>query len=191
MKTRRLLLSLLLVAALPLVGWTALAQYQFERGGTITIEGTSNVHGWSCEVGQFNGSFGAAEGLSAISAVTVNVPVSAIECKNGTMNSKTRETLKASQHPNIRYVLSSARVGQPDASGKVAIETTGQLTIAGSTKTVNMTVQAQPAAGGKYRLTGSVPVAMSEYGMRAPSAMMGAMKVGDRVTVRFDVTVAR
>ena len=191
MKTRRLYLALMLLAVLPVAGWQLLPDFQFERGGKIKIEGTSNVHGWSCEVGQFNGSFAAGENLSTLTATTVNVPVASIECKNGTMNSKTKETLKANQHPNIRYVLSSARVGQPDASGKVAIETTGQLTIAGSSKAINMTVQAQPVAGGKYRLTGSVPVVMSEFGMKAPTAMMGAMRVGDRVTVSFDVTVAR
>jgi hypothetical protein len=56
---------------------------------------------------------------------------------------------------------------------------------------MQITAQGQALSGNRYRFTGSVPVTMSQFGMRPPTAMMGAMRVGDRVTVRFDVTLAR
>jgi hypothetical protein len=35
---------------------------------------------------------------------------------------------------------------------------------------------------------GSLPLKMSDYNMKAPTAMLGVMKVGDQVTVKYNVT---
>lgn len=159
----------------------------------MRIEGTSNLHGWHCDVQNYNGSFTVQEtanAITGISALTITVPVSAIECRNGTMNGKLRETLKHEEHPNIRFTLTNATVnaGQGQA---FTVASTGNLSIAGASNAIQMNVQGQALGNGRYRFTGSAPVVMSQFGMRAPTALMGTMRVGDRVTVQFDVTVGR
>ena len=52
-------------------------------------------------------------------------------------------------------------------------------------------MQGQALGGGRYRFTGSTPISMSSFGMERITAVMGTMRVRDRVTVNFDVTVAR
>lgn len=184
--------SLLIVCAL-MLAHTASAQLTVQRGSTMRIDGTSNVRGWNCTVQNYNGSFTvqeSANALTGITALTVTVPISAIECGNGTMNGKLRETLKHEEHPNIRFTLTNANVtaGQGDA---FTVASTGNLAIAGATNAIQMNVQGQALGNGRYRFTGSAPVSMSQFGMRAPTALMGTMRVGDRVTVQFDVTVGR
>ena len=184
---RARLASALLLA---LAATAAAAQPVRLTAGTITIEGTSNVHGWTCTTTQLTGSgdaAGAATGLTGFSALTVTVPVARIECRNGTMNTKLREALAT---PNVQFVLSNATVGAA-RNNRFTVNANGRLTIAGQTRNVQVTAQGQALPNNRFRFTGSVPVTMSQYGVRPPTAMAGTMRVRDNVTVRFDVTLAR
>lgn len=182
--------ALALAAVLSLVGWMAAdVPLSFATGGTVTVAGTSNVHGWTCAAGRFTGTGDGtptAAGLTALSALTVTVPVAQIDCGNGQMNRKLRDALLATTSPTIRFVLSNATV-----SNRSTITANGQLTIAGQTRPVRITAQGQPVSGNRFRFTGTVPLLMSQYGIRPPTAVMGTMRTRDAVTIRFDVTLAR
>ena len=177
--------------ALALVGW-GLARYQFQPGSRVWIEGTSNVHGWTCEAKQVVGLVDAEDALTdGISTVSVTVPVQALDCDNGTMNKNLQKALGAKANPSIRYTLATADLAAPDAQGWFDVKTTGRLTIAGKTQTVQMSARGKAAGAGAYRFTGSVALKMTDFGVDPPTAMLGAMKTGDAVTVHFDVTAKR
>ncbi|MDX1419898.1 MAG: YceI family protein [Rubricoccaceae bacterium] len=180
----------LLVAVAGLAGWAALERFTFASGSRITVEGTSTVHDWTCTAGSFTGAFDAAvaeAALSGINGLAVTVPVGALDCNNGTMNGKLRDALGASA---IRFVASTVRA-TPPSGGRFAVEADGQLTIRGATRAQRVQAQGQVLRDGRYRFTGSVPVTMSQFGVDPPTAMLGTLRTGDRVTVRFDVTVSR
>jgi polyisoprenoid-binding protein YceI len=61
--------------------------------------------------------------------------------------------------------------------------------MAGKTKQVTLTVKVKTLPNGDLQLTGSYPIKMTEYSIEPPTAMMGAIKVGEEVTVNFDLTV--
>ena len=193
MNTRAILLSLLTLG-FAVAGWSQSAErFTFASGSRLWITGTSTVHDWECEAEQLTGTVDAepaADRVSGISGISVTVPVARIDCDNGIMNGKMRDALRASANPSIRYALTSARVGTVNG-GRFGIEATGQLTIAGTTRTVRVQAQGQALSNGRYRVTGTVPVTMSEYGVEPPTAMMGTLHTGDRVTVHFDVTISR
>ena len=42
-------------------------------------------------------------------------------------------------------------------------------------------------ADGALRVTGKVPITMTEWGIKPPTLMMGTIKVGQVVTVQFDL----
>jgi len=186
----RVLSLALLVAAAGLAGWTAMERFTFAGGSRVWVEGTSTVHDWTCSATQISGSLDATPaqaGLSGLSGLTVTVPVNALDCDNGTMNGKMREALGTSA---IRFTASSARVGAA-SGGRFPVEVDGQLTIHGTTRAQRIQAQGQDLGNGRYRFTGSVPVTMSQFGVTPPTAMLGTLRTGDRVTVRFDVTIAR
>lgn len=193
--TTRFTPALALAAVLSLVGWmSADVPLTFATGGTLTIEGSSNVHRlWTCTAGQFAGTgdgVPTATGLTSLTALTVTVPVAQIDCGNRTMTGKLRETLLAPTAPTIRFVLRNATMSTPQ-NGRSTVTANGQLTIAGQTRTVQVTGQGQAVGGNRFHVTGSVPLLMSQYGIRPPTAMMGTMRTRDAVTIRFDVTLAR
>lgn len=175
--------------ALGAAGWIA-QSYTFDSSSKIWVEGTSTVHDWKCQVGQFAGTVNAeaAEAsLANLSTTTLTVPVQGIDCDNGTMNGKLRDALGSSP---IRYALTSATVGAPAADGWFTIRTTGQLSIAGTAQTVQMNVKGKAVDGG-FRLAGQHSLQMTDYGVSPPTAMLGTLKTGDQVTVHFDATVSR
>lgn len=190
MKTR-FLPAALLASVLLLAGWAALASLSFDPSSKIWIEGTSNVHGWTCEVARFDGSLeGTVEGgaLTGVSATRVTVPVAQLDCNNGQMNRRMRDAMQADAHPSIRFTLTRATVGAPNGD-RFAVQAEGQLTIAGETQPVRLTLDGRALGNDRFRLTGTAPVRMSRFGISPPTAMMGAMRTGDDVTVHLDVTV--
>ena len=190
MKRSLLLIAALAALTLGAAGWIA-QSFTFDSGSKIWVEGTSSVHDWECQVEQFAGTVNAeaAEATFAtLSTTTLTVPVQGIDCDNGTMNGKMRDALGSSP---IRYALSSATVGAPTADGWFSIRTTGQLTIHGQTRPVEMTVKGKAVDGGRFRLTGQHTLKMTDYGIDPPTALLGTLKTGDEVTVHFDATVSR
>lgn len=189
MQTRTLTLVLLfglLIAAVAPVRFTMTPQSR------LWIEGTSTVHDWTCEVSTFEGQLDAlADALESVQAVQVRVPVKALDCKNGTMNKKAHRALKADTSPEVTYRLTSATPSGTAANGQFELETAGQLTIGGVTCPISMTVAGERDGVGRLRFKGQASVLMSSFGIDAPTAMLGALKTGDRVVVGFDVVLSR
>ena len=189
MKRSLLLTAALVVLTLGAAGWAA-QSYTFESSSKIWVEGTSTIHDWECEVGQFAGSVtadAAEAGFADLTATSLAVPVQGIDCDNGTMNGKVRDALGSSP---VRYDLRSAEIGDADADGWFPIRTTGRLTIAGETQNVQMTVKGKALDGNRFRLTGQHALKMTDYGVDPPTAMFGTLKTGDEVTVHFDATIS-
>jgi len=173
-----------------LAGWHAAARYTFTPDSRVWVEGTSNVHDWDCAAGTLTATLdGTAtdNALTAISALTVTVPVAGLDCDNGTMNGKLRDALGTAP---IRFTLANARVGSPNGT-RFLVEADGRLTIHGQTRAQTVRATGTALGNDRYRFTGEVPVTMSQFGVDPPRALMGTLRTGDRVTVKFNVIAAR
>lgn len=190
---RSLISTSLVLTMLLIAGWVATpARFTFQPESQVWVEGTSSLHDWTCQVNEFGGLLEAASAaMENLNQVRVTVPVEQLKCKNGTMNKKTYKALASDDHPAITYELKSATLNASEADGIFQLETTGALTIAGTTRDVEMTVNGEPLDDGMVRLIGSLPLLMTDFGVDPPSAMLGTLKTGNEVTVHFDVVVAR
>jgi len=160
----------------------------FQPGSRVWVSGTSTARSFRCESTQVEGvaQVPTAE-LSHLNEVTgarVTIPVSALDCHNGTMNGHMRTALKAPQAPTISLQITSATVA-PGAESSTA-HLTGELTIAGTTRPVTLDATVSSDAG-QLRVRGTKAIVMTEYGVRPPSLMLGTMRVNPNVTVGFDV----
>ena len=178
----------LLLTALVATGFSASVWLTAQPESRIWVDGTSTVHDWTCEVTTFEGTFNVRpEAWREVKDVTITVPAQALECKNGTMNKKARAALDADDHPVITYTLRTAEVTEAGAE-TFELTATGDLAIAGTTRPVTLSVAGTVLDDGRVHYTGSVPLLMSDFGIDPPTAMLGALKTGNDVTVRFDVT---
>lgn len=154
----------------------------------MSVDGTSSLHDWTSDVTKvvWAGKI-TAEGSSvkAISDVTLNIQVTDIKSeKGGMMDDKTYEAFKSEKFPTITFKLTSATVTGTN------VKANGTLTMAGVTKNIVMNVETKVLADGSVHLSGSQVVNMKDYSMTPPKAVMGTIKVGEKVTVLFELTVA-
>lgn len=162
-------------------------RYTFTSETQLFIDGTSSLHDWTCEVPKSTGSFTTGDGAPfSIAAGKVSVLVDDIECGKGTMNSKLREALKINNAKTVAFQLGSATVtGQ--TGNKFSLSLKGNLTIAGTSKPVTLAATGTQQ-NGLIRFEGKYALKQTDYGVDPPTALLGRLKTGDEVTVRFVVT---
>ena len=104
-----------------------------------------------------------------------------------------QEALLEEENPNIIYDLRIlARQAAPDSSkGGYKLETTGDLTIAGTQREINMNLYSYETVDGIIHFKGSTTIDMTEWNVVPPSFMFGVMKTGKDVAVSFDIQFKR
>lgn len=180
----------ILIAAIALVvflaGVAAADRFTPTKGSFVRIEGTSTLHDWTMEGTTINGTIAAPpveQWTNGASNVAVAIPVTSIKSEHAKMDKLMAEALKADANPTIRYELTHANL--TESSPALRLETRGKLTIAGVTRDVAMQVNGTREPAGTYVLTGQLPIRMSDYGIKPPTAMMGTIKTGNDVKVTF------
>ncbi|MBL7829266.1 MAG: YceI family protein [Saprospiraceae bacterium] len=159
---------------------------------SLVIKGTSNLHDWECKVNEVR-AYGAmtadAGGLKSINALNVEIPVKTIKSTKGSiMDNKMYNALKADAYANINYKLEKVN-GMNQRGGGYDINTTGYLTIAGSTKKIDLYVYGQMGSDQSITFKGSKKFKMTDYSVSPPTALMGTLTTGDEVEVVFQVTL--
>jgi polyisoprenoid-binding protein YceI len=158
----------------------------------LTIDGTATMVGkWACGGdAKVEATPGASTqpvpGLSSgVQAVTVTASVPGIECGDSTMNKHLRKALKVDKYPEIRYQAEKYTL----VDNGTAVQTSGELTIAGVTKPIGLGAKLVALPEGGTRVTGTVEINMADFGVKPPSLFFGALKVANVVSVEFDTVV--
>jgi polyisoprenoid-binding protein YceI len=159
------------------------------------IEGTSNVHDWKVEATTIDAQIDLdAAGLAAppaamLKKVTLTIPVTALKSEHAKMDDNIRKALKADRNPQIVYVLDKVDAVSAETKDGFTLRAQGTLNIAGVENAVTAEIAATRMADGTIKATGTVPVKMTAYQVKPPTAMLGAIKCGDEVKVKFDFVV--
>lgn len=172
--------SLFLAAALLVVS-TSVSQAQalpFASTSKMWVDGTSTVHDWTVNVERVSGTL--FQNGTKIDSVKITVPVNSMKSGKSGMDDKVYEALKSNRFPNISIVGKNIDL----SSGSAVVQ--ASVTIAGATKVVPVTVK-RAVAGSVATYTGSVNLKMTDFKVAPPTAMLGAIKAGDAITLRFDM----
>jgi polyisoprenoid-binding protein YceI len=187
MKTQ-LKLSLLLTAIGMFLNGTVTSQVlkYIPKSFDLVIAGTTNVHDYETKVTSMTGEL-VMNNPSQVKSFTLNIPVKSIKSKEKLMDTKTYEAFNADKHPTITFRLAEVQSVQTNGSD-INLTALGNVTINGTTKRVILKATGKLLTTGTYQFKGSVSMKMTDYGMKPPTAMMGMMKVGDGVTLKYNVT---
>jgi len=163
----------------------------------LWIEGRSNVNSFSCDANQYTvdserltstieTEYREADKLK----VEISILVEGFDCGRSRMNRDLYDALKADQHDSIHFEYqSSENVEYEEETGLYKITVNGVLTVAGQSNTIQLTVYGSLLDDGTIRAKGEKEIAMSDYKIDPPSAMLGLVKVQDNLSVHFDLTV--
>ncbi len=164
----------------------------------LWIDGTSNLHEWSCKATSLEATVeldaSAAARVSvappkALKRVEVKVPVRSLKCNHGGMDGNVYKALKADQSPEISYIMATFEAAPNNGTDDFVVHATGTLTIAGKENALDMEVKATRLPDGTVKATGVVPIKMTDYGIKPPTAIFGRLKTGDEVKVNFELSV--
>jgi polyisoprenoid-binding protein YceI len=97
-------------------------------------------------------------------------------------------TLDADKNPLIKYTMSGYDILDGSASPAAFVaKTTGTLTISGTEKVINMKINAERLSDGKATAQAEQAILMTDFGIKPPSFMLGTLKVGNEVKVKFNL----
>ncbi len=183
MKKMKKFAAILAVLSISVVSLSfAQTAYVMSDGAELSVSGTSTLHDWEMKSEKASGQAvitlenGALKGIQSLS---VKLMAETLESGKSQMDKNAFKALKTDKNPQITYVLKEIKSGQGNTW-----TATGDLTIAGVTKTMTMPVTVNQQ-GNVLEFKGSVSTKLTEFKIDPPTAMLGTIKTGNDVTLSF------
>jgi polyisoprenoid-binding protein YceI len=190
--------SLALLAIAGSVAGAQTARVSVAPESKLWVEGTSTIHDWTCKATTLDAAIdvdaAAAQLVAAppklLKRVLIKVPVKSLKCGHGGMDDNMYKALKAEKddEATISYIMATFEAA-PEVKDSFTLRTTGTLTIAGVAKPVDIEVTATRLPDGTLKAIGTVPLKMTDFGIKPPTAIFGRIKAGDDIRVKFDFTL--
>ena len=166
-------------------------QLATDSATTITVTGTSTLHGWTVAVNEVQDVpttlILAGENENTVDSFAFGVVINSMDGGRGaSMNAKITKALQATAHPIISYQQNKpAIMSEIDDAGNFSLISKGTLKMVGLEKVVEIEVMGQKTEAG-ITLKGSKPLKFSEFDIEPPSAMFGQIVCGDDIAVNFE-----
>ena len=155
----------------------------------IKVSGKSNVHDWDMTSTKMEsqGKFKfTGEILNDLTSLSFSLPAKSLKSGKSSMDNRTYKSINAEKYPAINYRLTSATVTSIQKD-KYLIKTKGALTIAGVTQPITIDVTAVINPNNTITCTGKENIQLTDYGIKPPTFMLGAMKVYNDLTIQFNL----
>jgi len=166
------------------------------NGSSIEIDGTSTLHDWTAVAKDFTVDFRVPKDWTKgvdfwdaedIEGLVVTVPVEKLDSGKGGMDKRMYKALKDDDHPRIIFEYSNVELEESDKLDAKNLVINGELTIAGVSKPVSLEVTGEILESNALKFSGSYTMNMTEFDVEPPSAMLGTIKSGEEITIRYDI----
>lgn len=151
----------------------------------VTIFGTSNIHDWEIVVEQQKGSLTLEEGNTPVlKSMEITIPVKSLKSGKSGMDKNTYKAMNADDHANVTFKLTQAATLTAAGNNLYKVTARGNLTISGVTQATDLNFNLKKTASG-VELTGEKSLDMTTFNVEPPTALMGSIKTGKDVTLKF------
>lgn len=164
-------------------------QWILASHSTLKVDGKTNINSFACEIP----TYGRTDTLwtSPLSEGKIKaggelaIQVAKFDCHHNMMTKDLQKTLKAGQHPlmKIRFTEFSKNFEEYTRAGR--IEGEADIELAGVTRHMNIAFSVIPGAGGQVQLIGIKQILFSDFNLKPPSKLGGAIKVKNELLVEF------
>ncbi|MBD3276222.1 MAG: hypothetical protein GF372_12975 [Candidatus Marinimicrobia bacterium] len=176
------------------------AQYVISNElSSLTFNGDASVNDFSVNAEEIKGSvrfFSESESIthpSIDSAANgqVIIPVKSMKGGNFLFNQDMYGALNAKEYPEIRFRLNALKTLQVDTISAEAriFEAAGDLTISGTTREITFNIVTSSSKDDQIQVEGSTSLLMSNFNIEPPKKVFGALKVEDRVDIKFNIVL--
>ena len=173
------------------------ATYEFLPESTISVDGTSNnTPEWTVYATELSGELTLGTGADEaavhprVESVRLVVPMRMIKSNKSSLMDRTMyKAMLVDQHPEVIFELTAVESITADTDSASTLEVAGSLTLGPATNEVRFPVSATLREDGIVSFAGNHSLLLSDYGLQAPTAMFGALRTGDEVTVRAELLI--
>lgn len=155
----------------------------------VTVTGTSTLHDWEEIAEQKSGSIALDNTgeLPKISTLKFIVEAESLKSGKGAMDKNTYKALDTKKYNQIVFEMKNVKSVSPvtSASNKYKVVATGNLTISGTTNTIDLPFNLI-INGDKVLLEGKKPLKMTDYNIEPPKALLGTITTGDEIEVHYN-----
>lgn len=152
----------------------------------VSVRGTSSMHDWEVAFENYDVEFAfrhTENGKMSISNVKAVFAGASVTSDNSIMTGKARDALKVREHPEIVFISEGAETVIIN-DGKINGTLKGKLRLRGVFKSIEIAFSGN-INGDKILILGSEEVNMTDYGIKPPTALLGTLKTGEKVTVEL------
>jgi len=190
--------SIMLLLFFTTIGSRAIAQANFKIGDSsdnyVNLSGTSTFQDWTMKTTVFSGDaiFITEPGydITGLTFLNFSLPVTKLKSGKRPLDKTAYKALKSKQFKTIVYKLTAAKIiGEKDY--KYLIATAGDLTVAGVTKQVAITMSCTPNKNFSITCEGSFVIKMSDYNVEPPNFFDGLMSTSESVSIDFSMRFER
>ena len=118
------------------------------------------------------------------------VPVDQLSSGEKGLDANMRKALKGDRYKQIRFQMDSYEVVGPAGKDTLTVLLHGRLSLAGVERKIDVTATGVRVHDG-LAISGSKDLLMTDYQIKPPTMMLGAIKTKDLITVKFNATVER
>jgi hypothetical protein len=175
-------------------------------GASLELDGDSSLHRYSAKAHGVRASAGLDSARLALTAQPPDlqalirghfirtfqliVPVAQLSSGEHGLDDNMRKALKGDRFKEIRFQMDSYDVAAPSAGATIAVTLHGRLSLAGVERKIDVAASGVRVKDG-FRVTGSKDLLMTDYQIKPPTMMLGAIKTKNLITVKFDATLQR
>ncbi len=192
MKNKTLLILGLLASALS--AGAASVTLTLSPASRVRLEGDSTLHPFWSQTRNFTAvlTVDAAEATVAAVSVavaagkpatmTVTIPVANLKSEHSGLDKNLRKALSADKHPDIVYALERYEAAPLKDGLRLGVE--GALTVAGASQPAVLKATAT-VSGSLFIVEGEQTLLMTDYGVKPPTMMLGAVKTANKIVVKY------
>lgn len=180
-----------LVICIALIGFVFnLSQAQMlqleNSNSSLTVFGSSNLHGWKVDAKTQNGTikFSSLESCQ-IEYLSLAVLTKSLEGTQQAITVSASEALKSDKYKSILFTLVEVKNIDDKGNGVFALQTFGDLFIAGTKRTVPLNFDVT-IVDNSVKLVGHTTLKMSEFNIIPPTGMLGAVQAKDEIILKFE-----
>jgi polyisoprenoid-binding protein YceI len=169
-------------------------KYSAKKTISLTLSGTSSLHDWDMKSAQ--GAFTAnfiisnASGITTVNELSFSTKAESLKSGHDAMDNNAYAALKTNKFPLITYTSNKSTITKLDAT-TYSVKTTGKLTIAGTTLDEAIDATCKVNSDKSITVMGSKKISMKDFGMSAPTFMMGTVQTGNDVVLKFDMKLTK
>lgn len=185
MKTSKL--KIVAFVILLLAGFTSNAQvFTLDNSqSSMVVYGTSNIHDWEINAENQKGLIEISkEDQIQLSKLQITVKTESLKSGKKGMDKNTFKALKTDKYKDVEFELNKAEIVTKVGENKYQVTIAGDLSVAGIKRQKSITTTITNNSE-KIVLSGSVELVMTDFNIEPPTALLGTIKTGDAVTLKF------